>query len=65
MHIKEQGIAKETEIIKKKEDKIRGIYRTLEKNTYIKEQKKLDWLDKALTYEDKAQKREVDQFYDH
>jgi hypothetical protein len=40
--------------MKKKEEKIRGIYRTLEKNTYIKEKKKLDWLDKALAYEDKV-----------
>ena len=59
-YIKHQDIQKESEIIKKKEDKIRGIYRTLEKNTYLKEKKKLDWLDKALTYEDKLQKREYD-----
>jgi len=39
-HIKVQEINKESEIIKKKEDKIRGIYRTLEKNTYIKEKRK-------------------------
>jgi hypothetical protein len=56
---------KETEMIKKKEDKLRGIYRTLEKNTYLKEKKKLDWLEKALQYEDKASKRELDQYYDH
>lgn len=40
--------------MKKKEDKIRDIYRTLEKNTYLKEKKKQDWLDKALEYEEKA-----------
>lgn len=31
----------------------------------MKEMKKQDWLDKALNYEDKLQKREVDQFMDH
>eukprot|EP00347_Sterkiella_histriomuscorum_P019451 403341581 len=64
-HIKHQEIVKESDIIKKKEDKLRGIFRTLEKNTYIKEKRKQDWLDKALTYEDKLQKREYDQFMDH
>ena len=40
-------------MISKKEDKIRGIYRTLEKNTYLTEKRKQDWLDKALGYEEK------------
>ena len=35
-------------MMKKKEDRMRGIYRTLEKSTYLKEKKKIDWLDKAL-----------------
>jgi len=39
-YIKQQEIQKESEIIKKKEDRLRGIYRTLEKNTYLKEKKK-------------------------
>lgn len=56
---------KESDIIKRKEDKLRDIYRTLEKNTLIKEKRKQDWLDKALTYEDKLQKREYDQFAEH
>lgn len=48
-----QEIMKEQEVLKKKEDKLRAIYRTLEKNTFIKEKKKQDWLDKALNHEDK------------
>jgi hypothetical protein len=30
----------------------------LEKNEYIKERKKQDWLDKALDFEDKKQEKE-------
>lgn len=56
---------KESEIIKRKEDKLRDIYRTLEKNTLIKEKRKQDWLDRALTYEDKLQRREYDQLMEH
>jgi len=52
-------------MLKKKEDKMRGIYRTLEKSTYLKEKKKIDWLDKALQYEDKASKREFEQLQEH
>ena len=44
---------------------MRGIYRTLEKNTYLKEKKKQDWLDKAITYEDKIQKKELNEYMDH
>jgi hypothetical protein len=39
-HIRQQEVIKESEIIKRKEDRLRGIYRTLEKNTYIKEKRK-------------------------
>ena len=39
-HIKQQEVIKESEIIKRKEDKLRDIYRTLEKNTFIKEKRK-------------------------
>lgn len=48
-------------MLRKKEDKIRGIYRTLEKNTYIKEKKKQDWIDKALEFEDKKSLQLVQQ----
>ena len=44
---------------------MREIYRTLEKNTYIKEKKKIDWLDKALNYEDKLQQKELNDFMQH
>jgi len=40
-------------MLRKKEEKMRGIFRTLEKNTYLTEKKKQDWLDKALEYEEK------------
>ena len=40
-------------MIKKKEDKMRNMYRTLEKNTYLTEKKKQDWIDKALEFEEK------------
>jgi len=40
-------------ILKKKEDKMRGIFRTLEKNTYLTEKRKQDWIDKALEFEEK------------
>ena len=44
---------------KKKEDKLRAIYRTIEKNNYISEKKKQDWLDKALEYEEKKRQRDL------
>ena len=44
---------------------MRGIFRTLEKNTYLTEKRKIDWLDRALQYEDKASKRELDQLQEH
>ena len=49
-------------MIKKKEEKIREIYRTLEKNTVLKEQKKQNWLDKALNYEEKLEQREMNEY---
>lgn len=52
-YIQHQDIQKEEHIIKKKEDKIRNIFRTLEKNAYLTEKKKQDWIDKALEIEDK------------
>jgi hypothetical protein len=33
-------IEKEERMLRKKEDKLRGIFRTLEKNTYLTEKKK-------------------------
>lgn len=44
-------------MIRKKEDKIRGIFRTLEKNTYLTEKRKQDWIDKALEYEEKHREK--------
>ena len=43
--------------MQKKEDNIRGIYRTLEKNTYLTEKRKQDWIDKALEYEEKLRQK--------
>jgi hypothetical protein len=37
---------------------MRNMYRTLERNTYINEKKKQDWLDKALNYEEKKDETE-------
>ena len=50
-------IEKEQNIMQRKEDNIRGIYRTLEKNTYLTEKKKQDWIDKALEYEEKLRQK--------
>ena len=36
---------------------MRGIFRTLEKNTYLTEKKKQDWLDKALEWGDKEREK--------
>ncbi len=49
----------EEKMLRRKEDKIRGIFRTLEKNTYINEKRKQDWLDKALEHEEKKNERLV------
>jgi hypothetical protein len=43
----------EQTILKRKEDNLRGIFRTLEKNAYLTEKRKQDWIDKALEVEDK------------
>jgi len=36
---------------------MRGIFRTLEKNAYLTEKKKLDWIDKALEVEEKKKEK--------
>lgn len=45
-------------MLRRKEDNMRSIYRTLEKNAYLTEKRKQDWLDKALDFEDKQRQRE-------
>lgn len=37
---------------------MKNMYRTLERNTYITEKKKQDWLDKALEYEEVKEEKE-------
>ena len=44
-------------MIKKKEDTMRSIYKTLEKNNYLTEKKKQDWIDKALEFEEKKREK--------
>jgi hypothetical protein len=43
--------------LRKKEDNLRGIFRTLEKNTYLTEKKKQDWIDKQLEVEEKKKEK--------
>ena len=45
-------------MLRKKEEKLRNIYRTIEKSNYIKEKKKSDWLDKQFQREDKMRQIE-------
>jgi hypothetical protein len=44
---------------------MRNMYRTLERNTYLKEKKKQDWLDKAINYEEKKEEQEYKAFLNH
>lgn len=43
--------------MKRKEDNMRSIYKTLEKNNYLTEKKKQDWIDKALEFEEKKKEQ--------
>lgn len=47
-HIKGKELEREQDIMFRKEDKIKSIFKTLEKNTFMAEKKKQDWLEKAL-----------------
>jgi len=58
-------IEKEQELLKKKEDKIRNIYRTLEKNAYITEKKKQSWIEKELEKEEKKRQKDEEMLMDH
>ena len=58
-------IEKELTTMKKKEDKMRHIFRALEKNTYITEKRKQDWLDKALDWEEKKREKEMLEIMEH
>ena len=51
--------------MKRKEDNLRGIFRTLEKNAYLTEKKKQDWIDKALEVEDKKKQKHLREYFDH
>lgn len=44
---------------------MRNIYRTLERNTYLTEKKKQDWLDKAINYEEKKEEKEYSSLAQH
>lgn len=64
-HIAVQEVQLEQKMLHKKEEKLRDIYRTLEKNTYINEKKKQDWIEKALESEDKKDQLIMQQTLDH
>jgi hypothetical protein len=51
--------------LKKKEDRLRGIFRTLEKNSYLTEKRKQDWIDKALEFEEKKKTKTLREHLDH
>lgn len=44
---------------------MRGIFRTLEKNTYLTEKRKQDWIDKALEMGDKHRQKAYEEALDH
>ena len=44
---------------------MRAIYRTIEKNTYISEKRKQDWIDKALEQEEKKRQRHIENAREH
>ena len=64
-HIVVQGIEKEEQMMKKKEDKLKSIYNTLERNTNIQEKKKQDWLDRQIEMEEKKQQKELEELEEH
>lgn len=47
------AIEREHQLMKQKEDRLRQIFRTLEKQTELQERKKQDWIDKAIEIEQK------------
>jgi hypothetical protein len=47
--------------MRKKEEKYKNMFKTMEKSSYLLEKKKQDWLDKQLGNEDRRRQRELEE----